>query len=84
MSSVTSTPGIVTVNLENGFTSTTTTKNNADGMPISVENDTYQNGVLDYVDTQNFTYNNGVETVNWTATSKTFNTTSSGTYTMNY
>lgn len=53
-------------------------------MPSSIVTDTYQNGVLDTVNTQTFTYNNGVETVNWTSDSKTFNTTSSGTFTAEY
>jgi len=79
-----SAPSQVTVDLGNGFSSVTTSKNNANGMPISIENDTYQNGVLQSVDTQNFTYNNNVETVNWTLTNKTLNLSSSGTYTINY
>ena len=81
---VTSTPTTTTVNLGNGFSSTTTYQNNAQGMPVSIESDTYQNGVLENVDTQNFTYNNNVETVSWTATNKTFNTSTSGTYSTTY
>ena len=68
LSIMTSSPNQVTINLGNGFSSTTITKNNADGMPVSIINDTYQNSVLSEVDTQNFTYANGVETVNWTTT----------------
>ena len=78
------TPNQITVNLGNGLSSVTTSKNNANGMPISIENDTYQNGVLQSIDTQNFTYNNGVETVNWTITNKTLNISSNGSYTINY
>jgi len=82
--SLSSTPTTSTVNLGNGFSCTTTYKNNADGLPISIESDTYQDGVLTNVDTQNFTYNNNVETVSWTDTNKTLNMTSSGTYQTSY
>lgn len=81
---VTSSPKTTTVNLGNGFTSTTTYEYNSNSMPSNITTNTYQNGVLSNVDTQTFTYQNGVETVNWTDTSKTFNTSSSGTFTSEY
>ena len=83
MSSSTFAPHTSTVDLGNGFSTTTTYENNAQGLPISIESDTYQNGVLTSSDTQNYTYNNNVETVSWKLTNKTLNTTSSGSYTMN-
>jgi len=84
LSEVTSSPTTTTLNLENGFSSKTTYQYNSNGMPSSIVTDLYQNGVLDIVNTQTATYNNGVETVNWTSDSKTFNTTSSGTFTAEY
>jgi len=81
---VTSSPSKTTVDLGNGFTSKTTYQYNSEGMPTSIVTNTFQNGVLSNVDTQTFTYNNGVETINGTDQSKIYNTSSSGTYTAEY
>lgn len=81
---VTSSPTTTTLDLGNGFSAKTTYQYNSNGMPSSIVTDTYQNGILTNVDTQTFTYNNGVETTNWTDENKTFNTTSSGTFTFYY
>jgi len=81
---VTSTPNTISVNLGNGITSTTTYKYNSENMPISLEYDQYQNGVLTSETSQTYTYNNGVETINWFSENKTFNTSTSGSYTVNY
>lgn len=78
--SVTSTPSTQTLDFGNGIVSKTTYQYNSNNMPSSIVNDIYQNGVLTDENVQTFTYNNNIETVNWTNTNKTFNTSSSGTY----
>ncbi len=81
---ISSTPTTTSLNLGNGFSTKTTYQYNSSGMPTSIVNDTYQNGTLIEVDTQTFTYNNNVETINWSSDNKTFNYTSSGTFTSTY
>ena len=80
--SVTSTPTQTTVDLGNGFKSVTSTILNSNGLPSSVSTDSYQNGTLTDVSSQTFTYANGVETVNWSDVNKQFNTSTSGSYTI--
>ena len=77
-------PNTTSLDLGNGFSSKTTYQYNSNNMPSNIVTNTYQNGILTNVDTQTFTYNNGVETINWTDENKTFNTTSSGTFTSSY
>lgn len=84
MSFVTSGPTETTLNLGNGFSSTTSYKYDSNGMPTSIVTNNYQNGVLTETNNEYFSYNNGSETVNWNNYNKTYNTTSSGSYTINY
>ena len=77
-------PNTTSLDLGNGFSSKTTYQYNSNNMPTNIVTNTYQNGILNNVNTQTFTYNNGVETINWTNEDKTFNTTSSGTFTSYY
>jgi len=76
-------PNTVTLNLGNGYSTTSTYKYNSFDLPSGVVIDTYQNGVLTNEDNETFIFNNnGTETINWTDTNKTLNTSSSGTSTM--
>jgi len=77
-------PTTFSLNLVDGFSSKTKYQYNSNNMPSKIVTNNYQNGILYNVNTQTFTYNNGVETINWTDEDKTFNTTSSGTFTSYY
>jgi len=82
-SAMTPMPSTVTLNLGNGYSTTSTYNYNSFDLPSGVVIDTYQNGVLTNEDNETFIFNkNGTETVNWTDTNKTLNTSSSGTSTM--
>lgn len=79
--SISLTPNQSTVDLGNGFKTVTNSQSNSDGLPTSITSDSYQNGILIGVNTETFTYANGLETVNWSDINKQLNISSSGSYT---
>lgn len=75
-------PTTQTLNLGDGISTTSTYQYDSFGVPSGIIVDTYQNGVLTNVENETFTFSNGSETINWTSTNKTLNTSSSGTKTV--